>query len=317
LAGHPILAVLGPTGVGKTAVAVEVAERLGGEIVGCDALQVYRGLDAATAKPTAQQRARVMHHVVDCVDPRERFTAGRYVRMADEAIAVARSRGRVPIVVGGTGMYFRALMRGLAELPETDVTLRERLRKIAERRGPEALHRMLTGIDPRSAARLAPRDVQRVVRGLELAIGAGRTWSESLAGAGTWGRTDERMSAVKVALDLERGELARRLEARVREFFERGLIDEVRGLLDSGVPEAAGAFAAIGYREATEVVRGRSSLDVAIARAQRRTRQLAKRQRTWIRSERGVTWIDASAGAIEAAGRIVTVWRERSGSEAP
>jgi tRNA dimethylallyltransferase len=281
LAGHPILAVLGPTGVGKTAVAVEVAERLGGEIVGCDALQVYRGLDAATAKPTAQQRARVTHHVVDCVDPRERFTAGRYVRMADEAIALARSRGRVPIVVGGTGLYFKALLEGLSPIPAADPEVRAFWRAEAARRPATDLHALLAGRDPEMAARLMPTDTQRIVRALEVVESTGRSLAE-------WQRQPGRpvldaAETVRLLLVPERQGHGAAIDARFDAMLAAGALAEVQALLDAGLSGELPIMRAHGVPWLAQHLRGALSLEAAVAAAKRDTRQYAKRQLTWLR----------------------------------
>jgi tRNA dimethylallyltransferase len=186
---------------------------------------------------------------VDVVDPRRDFNLADYVRAAEEAIRGIAARGRVPIVVGGTGMYLRGLLRGVFESPARDDALRERLRRLAARRGSARLHRFLAGLDPASAARLAPADTQRVIRALELALAGGGTWSERLGREGTWSSARERYASLKVGLDMDRDALARELAARVDAFFDAGLVDEVRSLLARGVPESANAFKAIGYRE--------------------------------------------------------------------
>jgi tRNA dimethylallyltransferase len=310
--GPPVLiVVLGPTGVGKTELAIEIAERVGGEIVGCDALQVYRGFDAATAKPDASDRLRVRHHLVDCVDPRRDFSLADYVVRADAAITDIRCRGRVPLVVGGTGMYLRGLLRGVVDAPPRDEDLRARLHARLERDGPERLHRLLERFDPETARRVAPADVQRVVRALEVALADGESLGERIARRGTWGRAGERYAALKIGLELARDVLVSRLEERVRRFFEAGLVEEVRRLLAEGVPPEANAFKAIGYRETLRAVRAdaveRDALEREVAV---RTRQFAKRQRTWFRGEHDVRWFDAQQPTETIAGRVAELWAE-------
>lgn len=290
-----------------------MAERIGGEIVGCDALQVYRAFDVATAKPTQEQRARVRHYLVDVADPLEDFTVARFVRLAERAIGEIRARGRIPLVVGGTGMYLRGLLRGLVAAPARDAVLRDRLRRIASRSGSARLHRLLARLDPGSAERLPPGDTQRVVRALEVALAGEATWSQTLRERGTWSAGAERFTALKAGLDLERDQLARRLDARVDGYFDAGLVQEVRGLLARGVPPAANAFKAIGYREVLSRLSADGDPEAARDEVQRNTRRLAKRQRTWFRSEPGVLWLDASSGPEVLADRIEREWTARTG----
>lgn len=289
--------------------AVEVAGRLGGEVVGCDALQVYRGFDVATAKPDARARERVPHHLVDCVEPMVDFTLAEFVARADLAIADVRGRGRVPLVVGGTGMYLRGLLRGVVDAPPRDEAVRGRLHRRLERDGPARLHRILRRLDPATARRVAPADAQRVVRALEVALTGGESLGERIAQRGTWRRGGERYAALKVGLDLDRAVLAEKLADRVAGFFESGLVDEVRRLLDEGVPPEANAFKAIGYRETLRAVLA-GSVDRAALETEVfvRTRRFAKRQRTWFRSERDIHWLDASDAPARIARRVVALW---------
>jgi tRNA dimethylallyltransferase len=288
--------------------ALRVAERLGGEIIGCDALQVYSGFNVATAKPSEEARRRVPHHLVDVIDPRRDFNMADFVREAERLVSEIRGRGHVPLVVGGTGLYLRGLLRGVVEAPPRDERTRQRLRAVLERRGPRRLHRWLARRDPESARRLSPGDSQRIVRALELALSGGATWSERLRSAGTWAGEAERYDALKIGLDMNRERLAARLDDRVDRFFEAGLVDEVRGLLAAGLPPGANAFKAIGYREVlAELEAGR---DPAGARdeVKRNTRRYAKRQRTWFRKEPGITWLDAETEPGALAERVVALW---------
>ncbi len=285
-----------------------LAERLGGEIVGCDALQVYTGLDAATGKPSPELRRRVPHHVVDFADPRRDFNLADYVRAAEEAIRGVVSRGRVPIVVGGTGMYLRGLLRGVVDSPARDDVLRERLRTIAARRGSSRLHRWLGRLDPSSSARIAPADTQRVVRALELALAGGGTWSERLLREGTWSSGRERYLSLKVGLDMDRAALAERLSERVDRFFDAGLVAEIRSLLAAGVPESANALKAIGYREVLASLRAGEDAEAARDAVKTSTRRYAKRQRTWFRGEPGIVWLDAALGPERLASCIAALW---------
>ena len=303
-----LLILIGPTGTGKTETALAVARRLDGEIVGCDAIQVYRGLDVGTAKVSARERRAVPHHLIDVADSTAAFTLADYVREADVAIRSIVGRGKVPIVVGGTGLYLRGLMRGIVPAPPADPELRRRLRAMAARFGAKRLHRWLARIDPASAERLAPTDVQRVTRALEIALGGETTWSDRLRDEGTWSRGVERYESLKVGLDLDVATLDARLDERVERFYEAGLVREIRELLDAGVPREAGAFKAIGYREVLEAIdEGRNPFEAREA-ISRNTRRYSRRQRSWFRNEPEVTWLDAAHGPESLAERIVEMW---------
>jgi tRNA dimethylallyltransferase len=291
---------------------VLVAEAIGGEIVGCDALQLYRGFDAATAKPNPTQRLRVPHHLVDVADPRRDVHLAAWVRAAEAAVTDISRRGKVPIVVGGTGMYLRGLLRGVAPAPPRDERLRARLLRMAARFGADRLHRWLAGLDPPSAARLRPGDTQRVIRGLELAL-SGSRWSDLLSAEAGWSSGRERYRAIKVGLDLGREELGRRLDERVDAFFEAGLVDEVRTLLGAGVPPGANAFKAIGYREVLNAIQAGTDPSAVRDAVKRATRRYAKRQRTWFRTEPGMIWLDAAKGPDSLAATIVELWRRDEG----
>jgi tRNA dimethylallyltransferase len=311
-----ILVVVGPTGTGKSLVALEIARRLGGEIVGCDALQVYRGFDAATAKPSLAARQLVRHHLVDCFDPRRDCTMADYVREAEHVIAAVAARGRLPIVVGGTGLYLRGLLRGFIDAPARDEALRARLARIVDRGGAPRLRGWLLRHDPASAARIGEGDVQRLVRAVELSR-AGASWSERLRRSGTWQAPAERYRSLKIGLDLAREELEARLSARVLSFFAAGLVEEVQGLLQSGVPRSANAFKAIGYREVLEALDAGRDPAAVHDEVCRNTRRYAKRQRTWFRSEPDVIWLDASAPVEALAGRAASLWRVVYSRELP
>jgi tRNA dimethylallyltransferase len=301
--------VLGATGTGKSSLALALAEELGGEIVGCDALQVYRHFDAATAKPTAAERSRVPHHLVDCVDPRRDFNMADFVRSAERIVADVAARGKIPIVAGGTGLYLRGLLRGIVDAPPRDAQLRRRLRAVADRRGAPSLHRWLGRLDPGSAARLAPGDTQRLVRALELALSGEPTWSERLRREGSWESGEERYPAVKIGLEMDRDLLNRRLDARVEGFFEAGLVQEVERLLEEGVPRQANAFKAIGYREILAGLERGLDVPAVIEEVKKNTRRYAKRQRTWFRKEPNVVWLDVSVGIARLVRSVKELWR--------
>jgi tRNA dimethylallyltransferase len=288
-----VLVILGPTGTGKTALGISLAQSLRGEILGCDSLQIYRRFNIGTAKPSARERLQATHHLIDCVDPEVHFSVADYVREADRIIAEIAQRGAVPIIVGGSGMYLRALLRGLIEVPARNERVRERLQRILQKRGIDTLYRSLRRRDPASAERLAATDTQRIVRALEIALVAETSWSERLATQGTWRGGPERYPSLKIGLRCEPPELRERLDRRVETFFRDGLTEEVSTLLEEGVPRTANAFKAIGYREILGQAAGSGKREELISLVQRNTRRYAKRQRTWFRKERDVCWIDA------------------------
>ena len=291
----------GPTGTGKTAISLELAPLLGAAIVCGDSRQLYRGLDAATGKPTREERSRLPHHLFDILDVRERSSAGGYARLAADLAARLAGQGTVPLFVGGSGLYLRAAHQGLAEIPEAPDHVREHVRARLEAEGPEILHAHLAALDPVLAARLAPRDGQRIARGLEVVLGTGRplsAWQQDSEAGGpeAW---------FWVALTLPRTILHTALARRARRFFHHGLLEETRSLLDSGVPADAPGFDALGYREALDVLSGGRTLEGAIDKLARHTAQYAKRQMTWIRGEsRRVEIVFREVGAHESPGQI-------------
>jgi len=293
-----IFVVAGPTGVGKSELALRLAETAQGEIVNFDSIQLYRGFDIGSAKPPAEVRGRVPHHLFDVLDASEECNAAEYARVARPVIDEIMRRGKRPILVGGTFFYLRALLAGLPEMPARDATLRARIRKIASRpRGQQRLHRWLSKVDPQSGRNIAPADRHRVERALEVWLVSGRpisAWERPTA------ETTEEIPATKVAVFLERQVLVKRLDARVEQMYRNGLIDETRRLLER-YPESARPFTAIGYREAVSVIHGEMTVEEAIAETRRRTRAYAKRQATWLRAERNVHWLDAAdPGAVYA-----------------
>jgi tRNA dimethylallyltransferase len=298
-----LVAIVGPTGSGKSALGLSLAEEKGGEIVSCDSLQVYRGLDIGSAKPTASERARVRHHLVDIRDPDEEFSAADYVRLARAAVEDIRDRGRLPVLVGGTGLYLRALLVGLFEGPSRDSALRERLEAIADRFGDTRLHRLLRRVDPEAAVRIHPRDRLRIVRALEVFRATGRPISEQQqrGGAPLAG-----FDTLIVGLDLPRPELRERMEQRTRAMLAQGLVDEVRGLLARGYPADLRPLQAIGYRQALALIGGRLSADQALRAIVTESMQYAKRQRTWFRHQAQVRWFDTP----ERARAAVDAWLE-------
>lgn len=287
---RPVLVILGPTATGKTALALDLAQEVGGEIVNADALQVYRGLDIGTAKPTVEERARVRHHLIDILDPHERYSAGGFARRAREAIADIHDRGLRALVVGGSGLYLRALLEGISPVPEGDREIRRRLRRRLGQEGLEVLYRELEEKDPETAQRLPEGDTQRILRALEVVEVSGvplSRWIERQPFG------DQRLPAVRIGLTLPRHILYDRIAARVGRMVERGWLGEVRELMESGVEPGMPAFQAIGYRELVRCIRGEVSLDQAVEEVIRKTRRFAKRQETWFRKERDITWFPA------------------------
>lgn len=285
-----LLAIVGATATGKSALAVDLAERLGGEVISADAFAVYRGLDVGTAKPTAEERRGVPHHLLDVKDPREAYSAGAF---ASDARRIARdvlSRGKLPILCGGTGFYVRAFFEGLFEGPTRDAALRAALEAVAERRGRPFLWRALSLLDPPSGAKVMERDAARAIRYLEVALLTGRRPSELFVErpGESW-----EAPAVKLHLVLPRTELHGRIRARFERTIASKLPAEVDALLGSGLVPSSPGFAAIGYRETAELLRGAISREEWEERVLRATRRFAKRQETWFRAERGLLSVPA------------------------
>jgi tRNA dimethylallyltransferase len=286
----PLIAILGATATGKSEVALALAESLAGEIVNADALQVYRGFDVGTAKPSPEERARVPHHLIDILDPHERWSAGEFARRARAAIAGIEERGHVPIVVGGSGLYLRALFEGISPIPPGDPEVRSELRRALAEEGLAALAAELARVDPETAARLGAGDTQRILRALEVARVSGRPLSSWIAEQpfGT-----QRVDAVRVGLTLPRSVLYDRIAGRVARMVEEGWVEEVARLLARGLDPGLPAFQAIGYRQIVRHLEGEWSLEQAVGETVKATRRFAKRQETWFRREPDVTWFSA------------------------
>ena len=296
--GRPVLlAVVGSTATGKSALAMSIAGRIGGEVVGCDSTAVYRGFDIGTDKvPPGRQRG-IPHHLIDVVEPDEVYSAARYGRDAARVVREVTGRGRLPIVAGGTGLYYRALTRGLFEGPGRDGGLRARLERVARGRGRGALHRLLARHDPESARRVHPADEKRLVRALEVFLLTGRTLTDHFA------ETRSPLAGhvvLTVGLRLPMEQLEARIADRVDRQLAGGLLDEVRGLLARGVPEDAGPFGGLVYRQALEHLRGERDLRGTRDLIVRENRRYARRQSTWFRNEPGVRWM-ATPGEHPAA----------------
>jgi len=284
----PLVAIVGPTASGKSALGVCLAARLNGEIVACDSTQLYRGFDIGTAKPSMQERRGVPHHLIDVLADTEAATAGGYRERAIGVLADLRKRKRLPIFTVGTGLYLRVLLEGLADVPQRSEELRIRLRASAAEHGPGHLHRMLKRLDRESAGKIAPADRQKLIRAIEICLLARKPLSEVRRG----GQAPlEGWRAIKIGLMPERDELYTRIQRRTNAMLAAGWLEEVRGLIESGVPEDAKAFDFIGYRELRAVLREEMRLEHARAAIQQATRRYAKRQMTWFRREQGVIWL--------------------------
>jgi tRNA dimethylallyltransferase len=289
----PLLVIAGPTGVGKTAAAVALARRLPIEVISADSRQVYRGMDVATGKPTALEQHAVPHHLIDVVDPDDRYHAARFRAEAGTAIESIRGRGRLPVVVGGTGLYIRALLRGLDPAPPADPQFRRELAGVAARDGRAALHAQLAAAEPALAQRLHPNDQVRVVRALER-LRAGSAVGDAQV---RWQLAETPWRLIYVGLGLGRAALARRLTVRAAAMVAAGLLDEVRALLERGYGEDLPAMQGIGYRQIVEVARGRLHPGRALELMQRDTVRYAKRQMTWFAREPELEWLDVAATA--------------------
>jgi tRNA dimethylallyltransferase len=289
----PLWVVVGPTASGKTELAHELARRAGGEIVSADSVQIYRYFDIGSGKPSTSERAVVPYHLLDCIEPEHAMDAGRFAELALSAVREIAARGRRPIVVGGTFLWVRALIYGLAPAPPADPALRARHRERAESEGRQALHDELVRVDPESAARLAPNDFVRVSRALEVHELSGVPLSRWQTGHGF--RTP-RLAVRLIGVAREKQELDRRIQRRIEQMFELGLLDEVHALLERGFGETR-AMQAVGYRQVADALRSGGTIDRAtlIESIYRATRTFVRRQRTWLR-DRPVEWVsDAEA----------------------
>lgn len=298
----PLLVLVGPTAVGKTALSLRLAEVLDAEIVSADSMQVYRGMDIGTAKPTPAERARVPHHLIDVVDPTEDFSVARYERLAHAAIAGIHARGKLPLLTGGTGLYIKAVVDGLPMPPAPpDPAIRARLEAEADRSGTEALHRRLAQVDPVSAARLHPRDRRRIIRALEIWEQTGRPRSATRAPQAG----HPNYEAHWFGLTRPRASLYRRIDQRVDQQIASGLVDEVRRLLEQGWNPRVTSGQGLGYKEIADYLEGKVTLEEAVARLKRATRQYAKRQLCWWRGDHRIRWLDMDRWDEEEACRFI------------
>lgn len=299
---YPLIAIVGPTAAGKSALALSLAEHLDGEIVNYDSVQIYRGFDIGTGKLPAAQRRGIPHHLVDCLDPGDDFTAGDFRRKALKVLWEIRRRTKLPILAGGTGLYLRALLLGLFEGPPRSGHLRARLRRLAGRRGRKLVHRLLRRLDPAAAARIDPQDLQKVIRAVEVCVLA----EQSISTLQARGRKPlQGFRCFKIGLNPDRNELYARINRRAEQMFAAGLKEEVRCLLarpDAGRMKALGA---LGYRQVAAALGGEITWPEALEEMQAATRRYAKRQMTWFRRETEVTWFSAFGDDPELQHRVL------------
>ncbi|MGB8523572.1 MAG: tRNA (adenosine(37)-N6)-dimethylallyltransferase MiaA [Candidatus Acidiferrales bacterium] len=302
----PLVIILGPTASGKSSLAIQLAQQLNGEVLVCDSTQVYRHFDIGTAKVPLAEQEGIAHHLVDLVEPEELFTAGEYRRRALLVLAEVTKRGKLPILAAGTGLYLRALLEGLADAPERSEELRARLRKKAQLRGSDHLHRALVRLDPENAARIGPRDTQKVIRAIEMRILAGKPVAEiHRAGRSVL----EGYDVQKIGLLPPRAALYARIDARAIAMLRDGWLDEVRKLSSTGIPAHSKPFQFIGYTELLAHLAGRLTMEAALEKIQQATRQFAKRQLTWFRKEPSVEWLPGFGDDPETAAAALTFLR--------
>ena len=287
----PLICIVGPTAVGKTEIAIQLAQHLDAEIVSLDSRQIYRGMDIGTAKPTPEQQRAVPHHLIDCVDVDQTFSVAEYQRLADTAIAEIRERGKRTMAVGGAGLYFRGIIDGLFDGPGADAEIRAKLQREVDEHGNVALHERLRRCDPETANRVHPNNLVRVIRALEIYELTGKPISSLQQ---QWKMNEPRYPFRAFGLNMPRETLYQRIEERVDRMVEAGLIEEVKGLLDQGYPRNCVAMQSFGYKELIDYLDGKRTLDEAIALLKQNTRRFAKRQLTWFRNDPRIEWLDTS-----------------------
>ncbi len=290
--GDPLVVLVGPTASGKTALALRLAEQFNGEIISCDSVSVYREMEIGTAKPSREERALIQHHMIDIAWPDEACTAGDYSRQAREALTAITERGHLPIVAGGTGLYLRALIDGLFPAPPQKAGRRERLRQLAETRGPAYLHRLLTRLDPTAAEAIHVNDIPKVIRAIEVSLAADQPLTQQ------WQRGRDTLTGyniLRLGLNPPRARLYERINQRASAMFDRGLIQETERLI-ARYGEACRPLTSLGYAEASAVLKNELTREQAIAQAQQGHRNYAKRQLTWFRRETDMHWLEGCGG---------------------
>lgn len=301
-----LVAILGPTGSGKTALSIAMAQGFGGEIVNCDSVAIYREFEIGTAKPTAEERAQAPHHLFDTVDPTSYTTAGEYARQARAVVKEISSREALPIVVGGTGLYLRALLDGLFAGPERSEELREKLRERAAKNGPEHLHKILKRLDATAAQKIHPNDTPKLIRAIEVCLASRRPITEQ------WQEGREPLQGfriLRIGLDPARQELYARINQRVVKMFKQGLVEETRSLL-AKYGESARPLSSIGYSQVVQLLRGEVTESETIAAVQQAHRNYAKRQMTWFRREPEVNWVSGFGDDSDVQGRALDLVRK-------
>jgi len=309
----PLIIIAGPTGVGKTKVAIAIAEWIGGEIVGADSRQIYRYMDIGTAKPTPEERARIPHHLIDIRNPDEEYSAAEYAKDASAAIHSIHTRGKIPLLVGGTGLYIQAVLYGMFEGPGRDEAFRAQMRTLAEAHGSTHLYQELLCVDPKTAQRVHSNDLMRIIRALEVHHLTGKPISEHQASA-----TEPLASyhSCFLVLTTERKTLYERINARVDQMIDQGLVEEVQDLIKRGYHEGLNSMNSVGYQEIMECLSGIRDLSSAIGLIKRNTRRYAKRQLTWFRKYQKSFWIcyekaETLENIVERCLRILSRWKEQ------
>lgn len=300
---RPLIAILGPTATGKSALGIAIAERFNGEIINCDSTAVYRGFDIGTDKVPFEERRGIPHHLIDIADPTDEYTAAQFARDAAAAVDDIHARGKLPILVGGTGFYYRALTRGLFPGPGKDAALRRRLERLAERRGVEKLHRLVARVDAESASRIQPRDLKRLVRALEVYFQTGKPLTAHFED--TVSPLSSGVQIGAIALRMPAAWLAERLARRVDAQFEAGLLDEIRALLAAGVPPGARPFGGLVYRQAMEHLRGLRDEAATRQLIAQENRRYARRQLIWFRKEPNLVWFDGPGTNAEVQDSVI------------
>jgi tRNA dimethylallyltransferase len=290
-----VVIICGPTGSGKTDFAIDLGKKVNAEIVGADSMQIYRYMDIGTAKPTLEEQAAVPHHLIDVVDPDASFNAASYVRMADKSIEGILKRGKIPLIVGGTGLYIKALLQGLFLTSKVNHEVRQKLKKELKRKGHINMHQYLEKVDPIAAARINAHDTQRLIRAIEVFKSTGQPISSAQK---THGFDLQRYQAIKIGLEMERKALYRRINLRVDAMLEEGLLDEVKKLLEMGCQPELKSMQALGYRHIIHFIMGKLSFDEAVRTLKRDHRRYAKRQMTWFGADKGIHWISPDQKSI-------------------